>query len=74
MFLAQFESSNFLFEAAGNTEQQARVLLNKLIRLHCHSTNAHIEDFFEPEEVQVRELRPGCAWVDGQKRFQDKVK
>jgi hypothetical protein len=65
MFLAQYESSNFLFEGAGNTEQQARVMLNKVLRHHCRNTGARLTEFFAPDEVFVREIQPGFAFLDG---------
>lgn len=63
-FIAQYESSNFLFEGIGWTEQQARVILNVTLVAHCERTGAKLKEFFYPDEVFVREIQPGFCFID----------
>jgi hypothetical protein len=66
MWLAQFESSNFLFEGAGESPAMAKHTLLEVLRLHCKRTKAKLKDFYYPEEVHLRELQPGFGFIDGQ--------
>lgn len=66
LWIAQFESSRFLFEGVGKDEFEARAALGRAIHLHCQQTGAKSKEFFVPEEVYVRELKPLSIWRDGQ--------
>jgi hypothetical protein len=67
LYLAEFESSNFVFEGCGSTEAEACAVLDLVLHRHCINTGARLADFFVAGEVQIRKLRPGDGFVDGDK-------
>lgn len=65
MFIAQFQSSNFLFEGVGGSEHEARSVLRRVLRQHCKNTGARLDEFFVSDEIYVRELNEGYGFIDG---------
>lgn len=64
MFIAQYESANFLFEGAGETAFKAKVALKHALAAHCQRTGARLREFFYADEVFVREVREGWYFID----------
>ena len=64
LFSARYESANFSFEGVGETSRDAVQALERAIHHHCRNTGARREDFYNRDEVYVRELVEGDGWVD----------
>lgn len=62
LYLAHYESSNFLFEGVDKTEESAKAALLRAIKHHCRQTGARINDFFYPDEIFIRKLTAGSTW------------
>lgn len=66
MFIAEYESRNFTFEGAGDTEYEARFMLMKALRFHCKQRGAVLKEFYFPDDVEVRKIEPGVGFIDKQ--------
>ena len=64
LFLAQFESRNFLFEGVGVTANSAKAALLRVLVIHCERTGASLADFYSNDDVHVRELAAGQLFID----------